>query len=72
MHHIMSKELDARFRECASFIDDEELLTKLTSGDLIALEAKYHNTCGTTNYNRVKSKIREEQSTFRSIKKIQM
>ena len=48
---------------------DEELLTKLATGDLIALEEKHYNTCGTMYYNRVKSKIREEQPTFQGIKK---
>ena len=70
LHDVMSKELDARFREYASFMDDKELLTKLAGGDLIALEAKYHSTCGTMYYNRVKAKIREERSTFRSIQKL--
>ena len=50
-------------------MNDKELLTKLDGGDLIWLEAKYQNTCGTMYYNRVKSKIREEHSTFLSTKK---
>ena len=65
----MSKELDARFREYSLFMDDKEFLTKLAGGDLIALEAKYHNKRGTMYYNHVKSKIQEEQSIFQSIKK---
>ena len=67
LHDVMSKELDAGFCEYASFMDDKELLTKLAGGDFIALEAKYHNTCGTMYYNRAISKIREENPTFRSI-----
>ena len=38
-------------------------------GDLIALEAKYHNKCWSMCYNRVKSKIQEKRSTFQSNKK---
>ena len=69
-HDIMSKELDARFREYSLFMDDKEFLTKLAGGDLIVLEAKYHNKPRTIYYNHVKSKIQEEQSTFQSIKKL--
>ena len=32
---------------------DEELLAKLSEGDLVATEACYHSTCLTTLYNKV-------------------
>ena len=67
LHDVMSKELDARFRDYATIMDDKELLTKLAGGDLIALEAKYHSTCGVMYFNRVKTKIRGPNSTFRSV-----
>ena len=68
LHDVMSKELDARFRDYATIMDDKELLTKLAGGDLIALEAKYHSTCGVMYFNRVKTKIRGQNSTFRSMR----
>ena len=37
--------LDDRVRECASLLNDEKLIAKLSGGDVIALEAKYHTQC---------------------------
>ena len=68
LHEVMSKELDARFREYASIMDDKELLVKLAGGTLITLEAKYHSPCAVTYFNRDKAKVRDEQSAFRKMK----
>ena len=40
------------YRKYVSFMDDKEFLTNLASGDMIALETKYHNTCGTRDSRR--------------------
>lgn len=69
LYDVRSKKLYAGFCEYASFMDNKEILTKLAGGDLIASEAKYHNTYGTMYSNSIKSKIQGEQSTFQSIKK---
>ena len=61
LHEVMSKELDERFRNYASIMNDSELLTKLVAGDLIALEAKYHSNCVLMYRNRVRSKIRQSK-----------
>ncbi len=42
LHHASTFGLDARVRQCALQLQDQSLLAKLSVGDLIALEAKYH------------------------------
>jgi len=44
--------VDSRVRECASVLNDVHLLSKLSEGDLIAREAKYHARCLVAFYNR--------------------
>ena len=63
LHEVMSTELDERFRWYASYMNDTELLMKLSSGDLIALEAKYHSSCALMYRNRVRSKLRQAKPT---------
>ena len=62
LHDVMSKELDARFREYAEILNHTELLAKLSGGDLIAQEAKYHSSCAVMFYNSVRSKLREQET----------
>jgi len=54
LHHASTFGLDARVRECALQLQDQTLLAKLSTGDLIALEAKYHVRCLVSLYNRAK------------------
>ena len=63
LHKVMSKELDNRFSYYTEVLNDTELLAKLAGGDLIAQEAKYHSTCAVKLYNRVRSKLREENTS---------
>ena len=51
---------DSNIREWAQILCDEKLLAKLSTGDLIALEAKYHKRCLTSLYCRVRSQKRRE------------
>ena len=51
-HNVSTLGLDDRVRECASLLNDEKLLAKLSGGDLIALEAKYHTHCLSTLYRK--------------------
>jgi len=44
--------VDTRVRECASLLDDFRLLSKLSEGDMIATEARYHTGCLVAYYNR--------------------
>ena len=52
--------LDSRVRSAALLLEDEKLLTKLNSGDLIAVEAKYHKKCLTSLYNHARDKRRRK------------
>ena len=59
----MSKELDARFRWYATYMNDPELLTKVVGSDLIALDEKDHNHCILMYPNHVRSKLRKNNPT---------
>lgn len=45
LHEVTSLPLDKKIREHAFALQDSALLAKLSMGDLIALEAKYHKNC---------------------------
>ena len=63
LHEASTFELDHRIRLCALNLKDEKLLSKLSAGDLISIEAKYHLQCLRTFYNRDRSNIRTEDTT---------
>lgn len=50
LHRVSTLGLDARVRECATLLDDETLLAKLSGGDLVALEASYYTNSLITLY----------------------
>ena len=64
LHEVMSKELDARFRWYTTYMSNTERLTKLVGGDLIALDAKYHNHCALTCRICVRYKLRKNNPTM--------
>ena len=43
MHEAATFQIDKRVRACAVQLEDTELLAKLSTGDMVALEAKYHS-----------------------------
>ena len=47
-----TRKIDARVRKCAEVLQETALLAKLSTGDLIALEAKYHAKCLVALYNK--------------------
>ena len=51
--------LDSRVRDCAAILQDEALLAKLSAGDLVAIEAKYHSNCLASLYNKAQSATTE-------------
>jgi hypothetical protein len=55
-------EVDQRVRDCAMVLNDNGLIAKLSAGDLIAIEAKYHVNCLVNLYNRTRA-VRKESST---------
>ena len=58
----MTMQLDKKLNECAQNLNDGSLLAKLSGGDAIAQELKYHVGCLTDLYNR-------ERTHFRMTKK---
>jgi hypothetical protein len=49
--------VDARVREYATALQDQKLLAKLSEGDLVAIEAKYHPACLVLLYNRARATV---------------
>ena len=45
LHDVSTFMIDKRVRECALELQDTVLLAKLSVGDLISQEAKYHAIC---------------------------
>lgn len=54
--------MDVRVRQCAVKLQDKELLAKLSAGDLIAQDAKYHLPCLVSLYNRARETTTSEDS----------
>ena len=46
--------VDDHVRKCAAQLGDKQLLAKLSAGDLVAQEAKYHCKCLVSLYNRAR------------------
>jgi len=59
--------LDSHVRECAAQLNDSKLLAKLSRGDVIAIEAKYHKKCLVALYNRLRSQQRERKERSKTI-----
>ena len=55
LHEVSTFQVDSRVRTCALKLQDEHLIAKLSAGDLVALEAKYHGKCLASLYNKVQS-----------------
>ena len=55
MRQAMTMELDKRLNECAKNLNDGKLLARLSGGDVVAQELKYHRLCLTALYNRERS-----------------
>ena len=67
LHSALTFEVDKKVRESATLLNDSKLIAKLSSGDLIAIEAKYHSKCLVRLYNRTRSlklqKVAEASNT---------
>lgn len=64
LHDVSTFGLDERVRKCALKLEDMPLLAKLSAGDLIAQEAKYHTQCLVSLYNKARGvKLSEETDT---------
>ena len=68
LHLASTFGLDARVRKCALELQDQNLLAKLSAGDIVALEAKYHSQCLASLYNKVRqTKEADEQEDSTAI-----
>ena len=52
LRQAMTMQLNERLNECARTLNDGMLLAKLSAGDAVALELKYHLACLVAVYNR--------------------
>ena len=55
LHRACTHDIDVRVRKCAIQLQDTNLLANLASGDMVALEAKYHTKCLANLYNRARA-----------------
>jgi hypothetical protein len=65
LHAASTFGVDERVRECAMLLQDSKLLAKLSSGDMVAQEVKYHAKCLAALYNRsraAQSKLTQENA----------
>ena len=66
LHKASTFELDKHVRKCALKLEDKPLLAKLSAGDLITQEAKYHTQCFVSLYNKARdAKTSVEMDTDR-------
>ena len=61
LHEASTHKLDLKVRRYALQLEDRKLLAKLSVGDMIALEAKYHRNCLTTSYNKARQATEKQE-----------
>ena len=54
LHSASTMDIDKNVRECAGLLNDRKVIAKLSAGNMIATEAKYHTKCLVTFYNRAR------------------
>ena len=59
MYVVETYGIDTNVREAALLVQDTNLLGKLSAGDMVAIEAKYHAGCLTTLYNHNRAHLRQ-------------
>ena len=60
LHGVATYQVDTRVRKCAALVGDNELLARLSMGDMVALEAKYNSKCLLALYYRAKTTVEAE------------
>ena len=61
----MTMQLNTRLHQCAQNLQDQKLLAKLSAGDVVAQELKYHGACLTSLHNKERAHLRMKQSMTR-------
>lgn len=54
--------LDQSLRDMATELQDSDLLSRIAGGDLVAIEAKYHNNCLLSYKNKYRSMVRKQHT----------
>ncbi|KAJ8865799.1 hypothetical protein PR048_033321 [Dryococelus australis] len=54
LHDADTFELDARVRTCARLVEDNDLSGRLSAGDMVTPEAKFHTSCLLQLYNKAR------------------
>src|SRR6267154_5244052 len=57
LHQAMTMQLNNRLNQCAMTLSDDHLLAKLSVGDVVAQEVKYHAGCLLSLYNRERAHL---------------
>lgn len=57
----MTMQVNKRIHECAKTLSDRKLLAKLSVGDVIAQELKYHPACLVALYNRERAYLKVQE-----------
>lgn len=57
----MTMKLNKRVNKCAKILNDGKLLAKLSAGDVVAQELKYHGACLAGLYNRERAHLRAQE-----------
>jgi hypothetical protein len=60
----MTMQLNDRLNQCAQNLQDEKMLAKLSVGDAVAQELKYHAGCLIALYNRERSAVKKNRQTM--------
>ena len=66
LHEVSTFKTDKRVRECAALLENDDLRRRLSGGDMVALEAKYHTKCLTNLYYRASMVQREQEGNKNS------
>ena len=65
LHSVLTKTMTNRVTAYAKKLNDSALLAKLSVGDLVAQEAKYHKKCITKLYNSVRDLDNSESAQYK-------
>ena len=72
LHQCATMELDCDLRKIAKDLQDTAMIAKLSSGDLVAIEAKYHFNCLSAYKSQHRSFIRSQKSNDNEEEKQQL
>ncbi len=67
LYNCSTLKIDHEIRRMATVLEDYDLLIRISGGDLIAIEAKYHAHCYVTYRNRFRSLQREHNAKETSL-----